>query len=69
MPQDVSSSIRERIKTQWERPAHSPVKWLEFETILRDILRVHGVSCPGGAICLINDALAAFTRRGHEPME
>lgn len=63
------AAIEERINEEWDKKAgHLKINFLEFEDVLRSILR--GVKREeikaSEAVELIDEALGAFTRRGTE---
>lgn len=61
--------IRAEIQREWDKKVHIVVDWLALENTIRDALRLCAEGDPAFAtvaIELIDDAVAAFTRRGNE---
>ena len=55
--------ILEAINAWWEEPPLKRLKWLKLERMLRDILRSSLTA--DQKVFAIDEALAAFTKRGH----
>lgn len=60
MAEEPRPTINERIDALWDRPDRK-LDWLVLESLLRDILKQH---VPSPALRQIDEAVAAFTRRG-----
>jgi hypothetical protein len=60
------SVIQQVIDKQWESKVIK-MQWIEMESLIQDVLlNVHAdKTLPEQGISLINEILAAFTRRGH----
>ncbi len=65
--------LRARIGAQWDARGRPKMDWLGLEDVLRDILRAYKEGDPGPgetqtsagqALALVDEALAAWTKRG-----
>lgn len=60
------------IEAQWDNDTHrrsgARMDWIGMESLLRNIIRLYRYGRADGdeAISLVDDAMAAFTRRGNE---
>lgn len=57
-------SAADAIIAEWNIERHQQMDWLGMENVLRNILRNY--STEPDCIAIIDDCIAAFTRRGHE---